>query len=705
MRLAVNPRLLQAPILCLCYAHIYAEEGRVKHAARGIACVYLGLDETSNSFRVKEWITGKIYFTADVVFHPSTFPYVASPDRTFADTAPQISVQASPPIVLPRPAPLVVIPRIGGNKIRIRYPTQVMRETVAQGSQRQSDQAITRSQQQRLSLASTATSNLTLADFCLHAFGPDPLTWEEALASPYANEWIAARALEMQAFKEHEVLELVRREEAAGCKIFKAKVVMKVKTNPPTPDQPLGSIDKVRYRLTIAAFTRMLTQGIDYKEKFASTVRWNSILVLLAIAAKFDYDISLFDMKTFFLNGKLEDSVFMEQAPGWEVPGKPRQDWICKVNKSMYGLPQAAHCAQLKLNQTVTDGAHLRTTTADDCVHVTTGSDYAAIGAHVDDIPSVGTKRGLQVVHRVLSKVFEVVEVKDPTVIMGVQIIRDRPGRQIKLHQSAFISEILAEHGMAGCATADTPITPGMFKTLLQLPTEPISKPFLERYQQLVGSLLWLTTKTRFDMSFCVNVLCRFLKCATEAHYTLARGRPLRYLRGTLCTGLVLRPGIGDWVLSAGADADFAGDFTNSRSMMGSFIKLGDFGTVSSGCYLERKIATSPGHAETYAMQSVVKDVTWFRHLLSELQHPQIARTTVTTDNDGVRIQSTKPINYSKARHFRVSQAYVRGKEEDGTIDVQRVDTDQNPADLFTKPLHSLLFVRHRNSIMGPDFP
>ena len=53
-------------------------------------------------------------------------------------------------------------------------------------------------------------------------------------------------------------------------------------------------------------------------------------------------------------------------------------------------------------------------------------------------------------VHSVLSKVFKVVEVKNPTVIMGVQIIRDRPGRQIKLHQSAFTSEILAEHGMDG---------------------------------------------------------------------------------------------------------------------------------------------------------------------------------------------------------------------------------------------------------------
>ena len=94
-----------------------------------------------------------------------------------------------------------------------------MRVTVAQGVQRQLDQAITESQRQRL-------TEVNLADFCLHAFGPDPLTWEEALDSPYANEWIAARALEMQAFKQHEVLELVRREEAAGCKVFKAKVVM-----------------------------------------------------------------------------------------------------------------------------------------------------------------------------------------------------------------------------------------------------------------------------------------------------------------------------------------------------------------------------------------------------------------------------------------------------------------------------------------------
>jgi hypothetical protein len=92
MRLPVNPRLIQAPILCLCYAHVYAEEGRPKHAVRGVACVYLGFVESSNSFRVKEWTTAKVYFTADVVFHPGTFPYVANASNVFSDNAPRVTI-------------------------------------------------------------------------------------------------------------------------------------------------------------------------------------------------------------------------------------------------------------------------------------------------------------------------------------------------------------------------------------------------------------------------------------------------------------------------------------------------------------------------------------------------------------------------------------------------------------------------------------
>ena len=90
------------------------------------------------------------------------------------------------------------------------------------------------------------------------------------------------------------------------------------KLNPPSADEPNGSLDKFKYRLVIAAFTRMLTEGIDYKEKHASTVRWDSLKVLIAVAVLHDYDMLHIDIKTFFLYGVLDEgtTVFMEQPSG-----------------------------------------------------------------------------------------------------------------------------------------------------------------------------------------------------------------------------------------------------------------------------------------------------------------------------------------------------------------------------------------------------
>ena len=78
MKLGLNKRLLKGPIFCLCYAHVYSEE-RPKHGVRGIASVYLGYDDHNDQFKVKEWVSGKIYYTGDAVFHPNIFPYRASP--------------------------------------------------------------------------------------------------------------------------------------------------------------------------------------------------------------------------------------------------------------------------------------------------------------------------------------------------------------------------------------------------------------------------------------------------------------------------------------------------------------------------------------------------------------------------------------------------------------------------------------------------
>ena len=84
----------------------------------------------------------------------------------------------------------------------------------------------------------------------------------------------------------------------------------------------------------------------------------------------------------------------------------------------------------------------------------------------------------------------------------------------------------------------------------------------------------------------------------------MARGRPLRFLD----YGIVFSPGKEEWILSGASDSDLAGDLKKARSTMGHNLRLGKFGSIVFSCKLERKMCTSTGQAETYALQSFCKD-------------------------------------------------------------------------------------------------
>ena len=693
MKLPINKRLLRGPLFCLVYAHVYEEE-RHKHAPRGVACVYLGYDDVNNTFKVKEWKSGQRYYTADLTFHPDTFPYRANPTRTpdwlcqYDDTAPHV---------------------LEGDRASDPRPHDTAEATALRRSGRQ--QGYRYSAGQALCNVpdvdvppDAVNCALDFSNYMVHTFGPNPKTWDEAMRSPYANEWIEADLAEQAAFEFHKVLKIVPRTNATETnkKIFKPRPVMTIKINPPCEEHLHGSIEKFRFRLTCAAYTKMLTQGIDYKEKHASTVRWNSIKMLIAIAVHHDFDLVLYDISTFFLYGELTDEVYMEQPLGWEPADKPREDYITQVMRGMYGLPQAGHCAQRKLKETLTGNGEFKSSSADDCMFV--GQDnYAIVGSHVDDLLATGTPEGLQMTDDTLTSTFKITRKRNPTVVTGVQIERNRTARWLKLHQEAYVNNLLAEYNMTDCHPASTPMDPGMARALMLLPTTPEDPEAQKLYQRLVGSLLWLPNKTRPDMMFTVNLLCRFLKNATRKHFELARGRPLRYLKGTVNYGLVFQPGDGEWVLSGASDSDLAGDLATSRSTSGFYAKMGEYGSVVCSSSLEKKVSTSTGQAETYAMQSLVKEVVWDRHLLSQLHCRQTKPTDLLTDNQGVLQQSTKAINHSTAKHYRIAQAYIRSKVDDQTIKVGSVHTSKNAADIFTKALHAPPFTAHRLTIMGPQ--
>jgi hypothetical protein len=528
------------------------------------------------------------------------------------------------------------------------------------------------------------------------------------MKSRYANDWIKAMISEQHSFKEHNVMKLVPRSKARGKKIFNARPVLKIKVNPPTLLHPNGSIEKFKYRLTIAAFKNMMKQGIDFTEKYASTVRWNSIKVLLAIACYMDYDLVLFDISTFFLYGKMPkgSEVYMEQAEGWEHPDFPKEDYVNEVTGNIYGHPAAANIAQQELKKTFVCEGEFETTNSDDCVYVTDEKMdcYSAAGAHVDDMVSIGDNKGLGKIRSSLSKNFEITEKHNPEVITGVQIERNRESRWLKIHQTAYTKDLLKKENMLDCNGAETPLDPGSAKKLMLLPTDAEDPVAIKLYQILVGCLIWLL-KTRPDMYFTVCLLSRYLKNATMEHLAIARGQPLRYLKRTMTDGIVFMVGATGWVLSGASDADLAGDLESSRSTLGYFGRLGKFGAILTSCKLERKICTSTGHAETYAFMSLLKDIVWLSKFLIELRFPVPEESAFEVDNSGVVKQSTKVVNHTMAKHYRIAQAYIREKCREKLVKLVDVASKMNASDMFTKALHGPVFKGHAGVIMGPQSP
>ena len=211
---------------------------------------------------------------------------------------------------------------------------------------------------------------------------------------------------------------------------------------------------------------------------------------------------------------------------------------------------------------------------------------------------------------------------------------------------------------------------------------------------------MWLM-KTRPDLLFTINLLARFLKCATAQHLKMAKSRVLRYLAGTPKHGVVFDPGSGEWKVSGWTDADLAGDLKTGRSTSGGAITLGETGNISSYSYLERNISTSTGLSETFAAVRLVKDLMWDRHVLSDLGYPQECDTAAYCDNDGVIAQSTKAINHNGVKHYRISQAFIKCVVADRHAKFLRVDSLLNPADMMTKALQPNVFLPHRDRIMG----
>ena len=157
----------------------------------------------------------------------------------------------------------------------------------------------------------------------------DPKTYSNAMTSRDSSFWKEAINDEMDSLLSNGTWVLV--DLPPSCKPFGCKWVFRIKYNTD------GSLQTFKARLVVKGFRQK--EGVDYFDTYALVARITSIRVLFALASIHDLYIHQMDVKTTFLNGDLDEEVYMEQPEGFVPPGNEKK--VCKLVKSLYGLKQA----------------------------------------------------------------------------------------------------------------------------------------------------------------------------------------------------------------------------------------------------------------------------------------------------------------------------------------------------------------------------
>jgi hypothetical protein len=427
-------------------------------------------------------------------------------------------------------------------------------------------------------------------------------------------------------------------------------------------------------------------------------VRLESLRAISHIAATLGWDIQHFDIKTAFLHGILPDdeTMFMEQPPGFEVEGK--EDWVLRLLKSIYGMKQASRVWNKTFDKVMKELGFERLD-CEWCVYRRqTPSGIIIFLLHVDDILSAASTREENERFKAqLRKHWEINDLGPVKFALGIAISRDLSAHTISLSQTALIDRVIRQFNQEDARTVDTPMVAG-----LQLRRPDKSNPVAPDvaawaaktpYRSLVGCLMYIAVGTRPDIAYAVGRLASFLDCYSPEHWEAAI-RVVRYLKGTRTLCLTLG-GSDSLQLTGYSDSDYANCVDTSRSIGGYCFSLGR-GTISWSSKKQRTVADSSCYAEYIALHDATHEANFLRQLLAGLQlHPSKA-TPIHCDNEAAAILSEDHVWHPRVKHIRVKYHYVRQQVEEGEIAIARTRSADNVADILTKPLGRIDFMRLR---------
>src|SRR3954468_22300926 len=521
----------------------------------------------------------------------------------------------------------------------------------------------------------------------------EPSNYEEAMAGPDSNKWREAMKSEIGSMYENEVWTLTDLPDDR--RAIENKWIFKKKTDAD------GNVTIYKALLVGKGYRQV--QGVDYDETFSPVAKLKSVRIMLAIAAYYGYEIWQMDVKTAFLNGYLKEELYMMQPEGFVDPKNANK--VCKLQRSIYGLVQASRSWNIRFDEMIKAFGFTQTY-GEACIYKkVSGSSVAFLILYVDDILLMGNDiELLDSIKAYLNKSFSMKDLGEAAYILGINIYRDRSRRLIGLSQSTYLDKMLKKFNMDQSKKEFLPVLQGVKLSSAQCPTmaEDIEEMRVIPYASAIGSIMYVMLCTRPDVNLAVSLVGRYQSNPGKEHWTAVRNI-LKYLKRTKEMFLVYG-GDEELVVKGYVDASFDADLDDSKSQTG-YVYILNGGAVSWCSCKESVVAGSTCEAEYMAASEAAHEAIWMKEFITDLGVIPNASGPINLfcDNTGAIALAKEPRFHKKTRHIKRRFNSIHENVQDGDIEICKVHTDLNVADLLTKPLPKAKHDQHQNS-MGVRF-
>ncbi|CAI7907239.1 unnamed protein product [Closterium sp. NIES-53] len=440
------------------------------------------------------------------------------------------------------------------------------------------------------------------------------------------------------------------------------------------------------------SYRRGQKEKVDYKELFAPVVKPTTPRTLLAGAAIKGWVVKQMDATTAFLNGILEEDIFMAQPEGFD-DGSGR---FLRLKKTLYGLKQAPRQWYLKLREVLEEIGFTPSTADHSLFMLGEGEQRSFMVVYADEILIFSPSSDL--VKEVMLKVqdkFKCKALGDVSFYLGLHIERDVEKRCMRVHQRKYLEALAANFGQSEGHLA-TPFPSG-FKCVKGPEEESIGEEERRRFHSLVGSLMYAAVNTRPDVAFATGQLARVVQCPNEEQEA-AGMRVAKYLGQTATVGLQYSAAVqrrqkgtdgvepGRLFLTTFSDASYDSEPEDMTSVGGFICCVGGGPTAWES---KKKVdqALSSVESEYMALFRAVREIVWQRCLLAELGEEQQGPTPLYCDSQGAIALAKNPVLHGLTKHMRVKWHWTRSMVAAGEVELHYVKTTGQPADMMTKRL------------------